>query len=57
MVPNPKQGGEGVIEDLSEETNIVQLNAQVNDGCKCWKVVCRGVKGYGGVGTDEGQDA
>ena len=22
----------------------------------CWKVVCRGVKGCGGVGTDEGQD-
>ena len=23
---------------------------------ECWKVVCRGVKGCGGVGTDEGQD-
>ena len=22
----------------------------------CWKVVCQGVKGCGGVGTDEGQD-
>ena len=23
----------------------------------CWKVVCQGVKGCGGVSTDEGQDA
>ena len=42
---------------LLQPSHLVVVVFHVVAGAGCWKVVCQGVKGYGGVGTDEGQDA